>query len=356
MFRKDRRSFLIRAGAAALCGPALPMRLFGAQARTGPDSSDLFTPTARQAVDRGLAYLASRQARHGLGRGSFGGGGGSTVHSGGVAVCGLSGLALMSGGSLPNEGPYSKHVARCVDFIIRNTRKDGFIGAPRGRDRMYGHGFATLFLAEVYGMSLRPDVGDALRKAIKLIVATQSNAGGWRYQPRKADQDLSITICQIMALRAARDAGIHVPKVTRDRCLEYVRYSQNPDGGFRYVRQRSGSSFPLTGAGLVSLYSAGIYEGEAIDKGLAYLMKHLPTKKSTAGNHYFYGHYYAAQATWHAGGEYRRRWYTAIRDKLLSTQRADGAWVDPSIGAEFGTAMACIILQIPNAFLPVFTD
>jgi hypothetical protein len=204
-------------------------------------------------------------------------------------------------------------------------------------------------------MSVRTDVGTTLRKATKLIVDTQSAAGGWRYQPRRADQDLSITICQIMALRAARDAGIHVPKATRDRCLVYVRNSQNPDGGFRYMLNRGGSSFPLTGAGLVSLYSAGIYEGEAVDKGLAFLMKHLPTGKSM-GNHYFYGQYYAVQAAWHAGGEHRRRWYTAIRDTLLSMQRADGAWIDPSIGPEFGTAMACIILQIPNNYLPVFTD
>ena len=36
-----------------------------------------------------------------------------------------------------------------------------------------------------------------------LIVRTQNDQGGWRYQPVKYDADLSVTICQIMALRAA---------------------------------------------------------------------------------------------------------------------------------------------------------
>ena len=66
---------------------------------------------------------------------------------------------------------------------------------------MYEHGFATLFLAEVYGMSPRDDLRDKLTRAIDLIVRTQNSEGGWRYQPRREDADLSVTICQVMALR-----------------------------------------------------------------------------------------------------------------------------------------------------------
>jgi hypothetical protein len=77
---------------------------------------------------------------------------------------------------------------------------------------------------------------------------------------------------------------------------------------------------------------------------------------SSSGSYYFYGHYYAAQAMWHAGGDHWKDWYTAMRDHLLKTQQGSGAWVDPGIGAEFGTAMACIILQLPNNYVPVFTE
>ena len=73
---------------------------------------------------------------------------------------------------------------------------------------MYGHGFATLFLAEVYGMTPRPDVRETLRKAVRLIVQTQNQEGGWRYHPVRNDAALSVTSCQIMALRAARTTGV----------------------------------------------------------------------------------------------------------------------------------------------------
>ena len=52
---------------------------------------------------------------------------------------------------------------------------------------MYGHGFATTFLAECYGMSPRADLREKLSKAVKLIVNTQNKEGGWRYFPERVD-------------------------------------------------------------------------------------------------------------------------------------------------------------------------
>ena len=347
----NRRRFLAHSSAYGLT-LALPSFLFGQtdDTATGWTADELITPETQRAIDRGLANLSRRQTMSGNGKGSFGYGG----YAGGVAVCGLAGIAFMCGGSPPGQGPYGRHVDRCVDFIIRSTQKSGYISNPGGQDSMYGHGFATLFLAEAYGMSQNPEVGEKLRLAVKLIVDTQNDAGGWRYAPQKGDADLSITICQIMALRAARDAGIYVPDVTRERCINYVKKSQNADGGFRYQLSSGGSTFPLTAAGLVSLYSAGIYHGEQIDKGLAWLMRQVPSG-TAGGSYYFYGQYYAVQAAWHAGGNYWLRWYPAIRDVLLRTQLSDGSWVDSTVGAEFGTAMACIILQMPNDFVPIFS-
>jgi hypothetical protein len=266
----------------------------------------------------------------------------------------------MMSGNPPGQGPLGKHIDRCTKFITASVQENGYISVPvGGQDNMYGHGFATLYLSEVFGMSDRQDldatVGKKLRQAVKLTCECQNDAGGWRYQPVKSDADLSVTIAQIMGLRAARDAGIHVPDDVRTKCIDYVRRSQNPDGGFRYQLPGGGSTFPLTAAGVVSLYSAGIYAGEPIDKALAWLMKHLPGKSSGNAGYFFYGQYYAVQAMWHAGGEYWAKWYPAIRDLLLGRQSDTGAWPDNEVCPEFGTAMACIILQMPNNFLPIFT-
>jgi hypothetical protein len=309
---------------------------------------ELMTPATLHAVDRGLAYLSKRQQDNG----SLGSGGWS--HN--VAVCALAGLSFVASGSTPEEGPYGKDVARAVDFILENTGDEGFIHVPddTGHGPMYGHGFATLFLSETYGMTKRADVREKLAKAVNLIVDTQNAEGGWRYQPQRRDADISVTICQVMALRSARNAGLYVPHTTIERCIEYVKRSQNADGGFMYMLQGGPSAFPRSAAGVVALYSAGIYDGPAIKGGLSYLMESLPRGNILArDSHYFYGHYYAVQAMWHSGGDRWRQWYPAIRDELLARQRDDGSWMD-SICPEYGSAMACIILQMPTNYLPIF--
>jgi hypothetical protein len=219
---------------------------------------------------------------------------------------------------------------------------------------MYGHGFATLFLAEVHGMSPEPELGERLSQATRLIIAAQNPQGGWLYQPQPRDADISVTVCQIMALRAARNAGMAVPRQTVQRCIQYVQQSQNADGGFMYMLPSGASDFPRSAAGVVALYSAGVYQGESIQKGLDYLMKYLPNGDSLRrGNHFFYGQYYAVQAMWQAGDPYWSKWYPAIRDLLIDQQQPDGYWMD-SISREYGTAMATLILQMPNDYLPIF--
>jgi len=257
---------------------------------------------------------------------------------------------------MPGRGRFGETVTNAVGFILENAKESGFVynSESDSHGPMYGHGFATLLLAEVYGMTPDSTVRDALSKAVRLIVETQNEEGGWRYKPQRDEADLSVTICQVMALRAARNAGIVVPGETIDRCIDYVKRSQNPDGGFMYMVEGGPSAFPRSAAGVVALYSAGVYEGEEIDKGLSYLMKHIPGKHSFRREmHFYYGHYYAVQAMWHAGGERWKKWYPAIRDALLSKQLSGGRWMD-NISPEYGTAMSLLILQMPNNYLPIF--
>jgi hypothetical protein len=309
----------------------------------------LVTPEANAAIERGLAYLRDRQ----LEDGSF-----STTGNGrNVAVVGLAGMAFLAEGSTPGRGAYGENIDRCIDFLLENTADGGLIAAPEGAARgpMYGHGFALLFLCEVHGMTDRPALRESIAAAVELIVASQNREGGWRYLPEPRDADVSVTVCQVMALRAARNAGVAVPRETVDRSIAYVKQCQNPDGGFRYML-RDGppdSGFARTAAGVVALYNAGLYEGPEIAAGLEYLARRLPTNEAGEDEaYYFYGHYYAAQAMWHAGGERWTTWYPAIRDELLARQREDGSWMDP-VCPEYGTAMACIVLQTPNNYLPI---
>ncbi len=350
----DRRTFVGRSalvGLAALWGDPLGKFIARADDEQNPETTaaDLLTPATIKAIEKGLAYLAGRQQDEG----SFGASG----YSRNVGVCGLAGMAFLAAGSTPGRGPYGKTLNRAIDFVLSQADDSGFIsvaGSPT-HGPMYGHGFATLFLAECYGMTRRADIRQKLARAVQLIIETQNPEGGWRYQPKRADADLSVTICQVMALRAARNAGLYVPQETITRCIDYVKRSQNPDGGFMYMLSTGGpSQFPRSAAGVVALYSAGVYEGKHVEDGLDYIMQHVPRgEEFSRETHYFYGHYYAVQAMWHAGGERWAKWYPAIRDALVKRQTEDGSWSD-SIANEYGTAMACIILQMPNNYLPIF--
>ena len=64
-----------------------------------------------------------------------------------------------------------------------------------------------------------------------------------------------------------------------------------------------------------------------------------------------------------AGDKQKRRgapdhwkWYwPRVSDQLVRGQQPDGSWrntIGP--GTAFSTAVACIILQIPNQYLPIF--
>jgi squalene cyclase len=342
-----RRQFLAATGLALASLPELTRaEEKGATERT---AAHLIKPATQAAIDRAQAWLASRQEEDG----SFTGSG----YSRNVAVVSLAGMSFLSGGHTPGRGKYGEQVRRAMRYVLDNCEDgSGFIcnEAYTSHGPMYDHGFGTLFLAEVYGMSPDSEVRDKLARAVKLIVTTQNQEGGWRYQPKVSEADISVTICQVMALRAARNAGIYVPNETIDRCIDYVKRSQNADGGFMYMIQGGPSRFPRSAAGVVALYSAGIYEGEEIRKGLEYLSQHLPRQEDLSRDtHAMYGHYYAVQAMWQAGGENWERWYPAVHDVLLRLQQADGSWQD-LICAEYGTAMACIILQMPNNYLPIF--
>ena len=310
-------------------------------------AAKLITPAAERSIERGLKWLANQQHEDG--------GFGTGTLRGNAAVCGLSGMAMMAGGSTPGRGPYGAQVNRCVGYLLANTQPSGFIAGPdASRGPMYGHGFATMFLAECYGMTPRSELREKLAKAVKIIVNSQNREGGWRYQPVQEPADISVTVCQVMALRAARNAGLFVPSETIDRSIGYIKRSQNADGGFMYMIQGGESAFPRSAAAVAALYSAGIYQGAEIDKGLNYLMEFLPTENvARPETYYFYGHYYAVQAMWQAGGSRWSRWYPAIRDQLVSRQREDGSWTDAN-GNEVAAAMACIVLQIPNNYLPIF--
>jgi len=317
-------------------------------------AADEFTPQMDRAVNRGLEALAEMQNTDG----SFGGG----RFGRNVAITALAALAFMADGNLPDRGPYGEHVERCLEYILANSTETGLIADEAANGPMYGHGFATLFLGEIYGMTaggpdqeIADQVHEALVKSVRLIEGSQNHEGGWRYNPVPYDADVSVTICQVMGLRSARNAGIEVDRAIIEKAVKYVQLCQNDDGGFRYQSQPGESGWARSAAGVATLFYAGIHEGVEIDEGIDYLQKTArPGTPLGSMAHYHYGHYYAIQAMYLAGGEMWADWWPETRDQFIATQRNDGGWSDRSIGDAYATAMSLIILQMPKRYLPIF--
>ncbi|WP_372371475.1 prenyltransferase/squalene oxidase repeat-containing protein [Candidatus Uabimicrobium sp. HlEnr_7] len=327
-------------------------------------TSNLLTPGTVNAVERGLNYLAKVQDEKT----------GAWLNHVGyklnydyridnkdaphVGVTSLACLAFMSAGNLPGRGRYGENVRKGLDFVLGCVHEHtGYIS--KYGTRMYSHAFATLFLAQVYGMTNDPIVGAKLQKSIDLISDCQNAEGGWRYMPIAMDADMSVTVCQVQALRAARNVGLKVSKGTIQKALRYIRRSADSlSGGFKYqdlpIRQ-SRITFAVTAAGLTSMYGAGVYEDYLLKKGLNYLRNPPAYEPHPSSDHYFfyYGHYYAAQAMFIAGEPYWSRWYRNIRNELVRVQQGSGAWEDAT-GYSCPTALSVIILQLPNRYLPIF--
>ena len=296
------------------------------------------TPQAELAIDNALKFLARTQAADG---------GWDTGYR--SASTALALMAFMLQGHFPKHGKYGRVADRALVFLLKKSRDgSGYFGK-----NMYQHALATLALSEVWGMSDREEIRDALKLAVRIILRSQNAKGGWRYRPYPADADISVTVMQIVALNSAKEAGMYVPQKTIDRAMSYVLGLQVPfTGGFGYA-SASNEGFARTAAGVTSLLMCGMdTKARPVQAGLGYLFRY-PREKFTQTGYYYYAHYYAIQAVYQAGEGYYQKWYPRIHDALIKRQRSTGAWTGGH-GTGFDTSLGVLILGVPYRFLPVY--
>ncbi len=285
---------------------------------------------------KGLRYLVKAQGEDGAWVGGR--------YGAEPAVVGLATLAMLAHGDDPNFGPYAAPVRKGLDYILKAQTEDGMIGRT-----MYNHGFATLALAEAYGMVKEPRLGPALQRAVKLILTSQAQnpKGAWRYNPTSQDADTTVSGCQMVALLAARNAGIAVPEEAIKKGLQFFAVCQSPQGGYGYT-SAAGPNAARTAIACLALTLAKEKGSKEHEAAFAYLQQQQPQS-----HYYFYYLYYASQAHFHYSPAKWRVWNQRNIAELKQRQRPDGHW-DGQFGPAYSTSMALLSMALNYRFLPIY--
>jgi len=288
--------------------------------------------------ERGLQYLAKTQNNKGSWDDSTG------MEPG---VVGLCVVAFLARGEDPNNGPYAKNIRSGIDYILsQQAEYNGYIGK-----NMYNHGFATLALAESYGMIEHEKVAPALKKAVELILSAQkrNRFNAWRYTPDARDADTTVTGCQMIALFAARNAGIAVPDDAIKKGLSYLATCRGTDGAYGYTTAVGGKP-TLTAIGSLCLSIAHERDSKGYQTSLAYLKKNLDFRDR---DYPMYYEYYMAQALFHADEPTWQEWNVRNIRYMSTIQSRDG-YFPGNIGSAFNTAGALLSLAVNYRFLPIY--
>lgn len=306
------------------------------------------------AVERGLVYLARTQGRDG----SWEGGGPK------VAMTGLSLMAFLSAGQVPEVGRHGVVVRNAIDFLLRQAPDDGYWGSL-DNSRMYGQGIVTLALAEAYGVE--PDEARrrrmlvALRRGVKVILDAQAvekqppHAGGWRYEPKSPDSDLSLSGWNALALRACQNIGVEVPKEAVDQAVAYVLKCYREDGGGFAYQPGQNATASMTGVGVLNLYLLSDGEHEA---ALAARQLLSETRIEQRTRFAYYALYYTTQAAFQLGEPVWGTVWSRTRQLLIGLQEEDGGWPASTTAEEPGrvytTSMSVLTLTVPYRLLPTY--
>jgi squalene cyclase len=297
---------------------------------------DAVPPEVERMYRKGLDYLVKTQTAEG---------GWSDSYGQQPGVVGLSLVAILAHGDDPNTGPYAKTIKKALDFLLsKQNEANGYIG-----NSMYNHGFATLALAEAYGHVHDARIGPALKKAVDLILNSQARNpfGGWRYSPEGSDADTTVSGAQMVALFAARNAGIGVPEAAIKKGLKYFVSCQAADGGIGYTGQDGGNA-PRTAIAALVWGLAKQKNGQNFQLAQRFL------SKTPRDDHYAqYYLYYGSQAFFHASAKAWREFNTMNIKILSSSQSPAGAW-EGSFGPTFGTSASLLSVALNYRFLPIY--
>jgi hypothetical protein len=307
----------------------------------------------REMYDRGLQYLAQTQSPDGDWR--------TGGNENGPGTTGLALMVFLACGEDPNFGPYSNHVRRSLRNIISaQDATTGIMGMS-----MYHHGFATLALAEAYGVvderNLWPDgkpvrsIGQALELAVRAAVTSQKKnpMGAWRYSPDARDADTSVSGAVFVGLLAARNAGIEVPDESIDKAVAFYMQMTSPTGEVGYAGGMGGFGESLARSSIAALVFSVARRKDL--KQFKATLDYLRARIDQVPQHSWpeYTRYYQAQALFQGDIAAWEKWNKLLVRQLKAMQQADGSFRG-QLGSSASTSFSLLALALNFRFLPIY--
>jgi len=287
----------------------------------------------------GLTFLASTQTAQGNWSDQYGQQPG---------VVGFAVLAFLASGEDPNYGPYRLQIRRGAEYILsQQDANTGYIG-----NSMYNHALATLALAELYGHLREPDVGVPLKRAIELILNSQAQnpKGAWRYTPVAQDADTTVSGGQMVALFAAKNAGLEIPEEAIEKGLKFFRETMDNRGGIGYTNNSGGNA---TRSAIASL-SFSLQNDQTSDESKKIFEFLRENRDQTPSPNYLHYHfYYMAQALFQGDMAEWRAWNARILEFSIATQQQNGSW-NGYQGTTFSTAAILLTTALNYRLMPIY--
>ena len=311
------------------------------------------------AVQEALSYLVSQQQPDGSWDplttgggeersplGESRGGAGSRADN---AITGLALLALLGAGNTHHEGEHSEAVYRGLAYLIQDQKPDGSLaGNAAVYTSTYAHGMAALAMCEAAAITKDPSAITAAERAMAFTIRMQHPAtGGWRYTPGDPG-DMSQLGWQAMVLDAGHRAKLSVDRRAVSgvqRFIQSVRAGNS--GGLASYRPGERPTRTMTAEALATRLLVGDRVPEAeIAEAERSILQELPGQ----GQDNYYYWYYATLALHQLQDDAWSQWNSALKTRLLSTQRFDGSWPTTSVWGGYGgkvytTAMATLCLE-----------
>ncbi|WP_231603139.1 prenyltransferase/squalene oxidase repeat-containing protein [Neorhodopirellula pilleata] len=351
-----------------------------------PAPAGMVGPATEEAIELGLAYLASLQNQDGSW--SLQGHGEDVLLQSDTAATGMCLLAFQGAGYTHRQHQYAATVAKGLDFLIKNQKTNGNLYRSENplsdsNVALYSHGIASLALCEAFGMTQDSELREPAQLCLNYIAATQhTRRGGWRYTPQ-VSSDTSVTGWMMMALKSGDLSGLKVnPDVYKgiERWLSLAKVSPTRRDLYVYnpfapnTPQQAHGRKPtptMTAVGiLMRMYTGWSRDNPDMQSAADYILKYPPsvgTRRVPERDTYYW--YYATQVMFHMGGEYWDQWNRYLNPVLIDSQikrgPEAGSW-DPEYpvpdrwsphgGRLYVSAMNLLNLEVYYRHLPIYEE